>query len=197
MNVFIISCSHRKQSQSFKVAKYIEEVLKSQEHQVYHHDCGMNPLPMWTPERIGGEWATWDSVSQELNEADALILVTPEWNGMSTPQAKNLFLLVGGSKAIAHKAGLIVSVSAGRGGAYPIVELRSSSYKNTKINWIPEHLIVREVESVLNDKMAESKSDQWIRDRIDFTLTHLSIYSEGLKRIRAQLPKDSRFGNGM
>ena len=115
---------------------------------------------------------------------------------MATPQSKNLFLLAG-QKELGHKAGLIVAVSAGRGGAYPIVEIRSSSYKNTRINWIPEHLIVRGVESVLNSEQAESVSDTWIRDRISYALTHLSLYAEALNQVRTKLPSDSRFSNGM
>jgi hypothetical protein len=90
-----------------------------------------------------------------------------------------------------------VTVSAGRGGAYPIAEIRSSSYKNTKINWIPEHLIIREVNSVLNQHEAVSESDSWIRDRINYALTHLELYAGALSQIRAQLPNDSRFTNGM
>ena len=48
----------------------------------------------------------------------------------------NIFLLCGNGE-FSHKPGLIVSVSSGNGGAYPIAELRSSSYKNTHIMWIP------------------------------------------------------------
>ena len=40
---------------------------------------------------------------------------------------------------------LIVSISSGIGGADPI-ELRSSSYKNSHILWIPENIIIRNVE---------------------------------------------------
>jgi hypothetical protein len=40
---------------------------------------------------------------------------------------------------------LIIAVSGGAGGgAYPVAELRMSSYKNSRICYLPEHLIVRQ-----------------------------------------------------
>ena len=93
-----------------------------------------------------GVWGeTWNSISENLSNADGFILVVPEYGGMATPAAKNIFLLSGNGE-FAHKPGLIVSISSGNGGAYPIAELRSSSYKNTHIMWIPENIIIRNVE---------------------------------------------------
>ena len=92
------------------------------------------------------------------------------------------------------------SVSSGTGGAYPIAELRASSYKNCRIAWIPEHLIVRHADSVLNTPEPIESSDQadlWIRDRVDFALEHLTLYADALSKIRDRLPEDTRFGNGM
>lgn len=196
MKHVIVSCSQRQDSQSLKVARYLETQLISKGEEVFLHDCGLDPLPLWGTDQTDSAWIKWKTLSQFLVDAEAFILVTPEWGGMATPQSKNLFLLAG-QEELAHKAGLIVAVSAGRGGAYPITEIRSSSYKNTKVNWIPEHLIVREVEDVLNTERANSVSDTWIKDRIDFALTHLTLYAEALNQIRSRLPKDSRFNNGM
>lgn len=197
MKVAIISCSHRPQSESHKVSKYIENNLINRGLHLFRHDCGQKPLPLWTPELDESDHELWNQMSTHLKEADGLILITPEWHGMATPQAKNFFLWVGGSMLLAHKPGLIVSVSAGRGGAYPITEIRSSAYKNSKVNWIPEHLIVRQVESVLNTEEPESKGDQYIRDRIDFALTHLVLYAQAMSKLRDCLPHDPRFGSGM
>ena len=196
MKYVIVSCSQRRDSQSLKVARYLEAQLSGKGDEVFLHDCGLNPLPLWGTDQTDPAWVQWKHLSQALIGAEAFILVTPEWGGMATPQSKNLFLLAGQAE-LAHKAGLIVAVSAGRGGAYPISEIRSSSYKNTKVNWIPEHLIVRGVEAVLNGVQADSASDTWIKDRINFALTHLGLYAEALGQIRSRLPKDSRFGNGM
>ena len=56
---------------------------------------------------------------------------------------KKIIDIACGSGEFAHKPGLIVSISSGNGGAYPISELRSSSYKNSHILWIPENIIIR------------------------------------------------------
>ncbi len=44
---------------------------------------------------------------------------------------------------------MIVAVSSSSGGAYPIVELRASSDKNTRLCFIPDHVIVRSVGRML------------------------------------------------
>lgn len=197
MKCFILATSHRSSSQTAKVCQYISNRLVEQGHDVSFHDCGVEPLPMWSPDREGPLWRDlWQGVAEKMESADALILGTPEWHGMATPQAKNFFML-SSSQQLGHKPGLLVSVSAGKGGAYPIAELRASSYKNNRIVWLPEHLIVKEVGSVLNQDEAESPSDVWIRDRIDYALSHLSLYATALSSIRDQLPEDARFTNGM
>ena len=127
MKHVIVSCSQRQNSQSFKVARYLEAQLIGKGEEVFLHDCGLNPLPLWGTDKTDPAWVKWETLSQALVTAEAFILVTPEWGGMATPQSKNLFLLAGQAE-LAHKAGLIVA-GAGRGGAYPIVEIRSSSYK--------------------------------------------------------------------
>ena len=53
--------------------------------------------------------------------------VVPEYGGMATPNSK--IFLVFNNGELFHKPGLIVSISSGNGGAYPVSELRSSSYK--------------------------------------------------------------------
>ena len=91
----------------------------------------------------------WDPVSAELKAADALVVVSPEWGGMATPGVKN-FLLNCTADEIGHKPALIVTVSASRGGSYPVAELRMSGYKNNRVAWLPEHVIVQHAGSNLN-----------------------------------------------
>ena len=67
---------------------------------------------------------------------------------MAPAGLKNFFLLAGST--LAHKPAMIVGVSSGRGGRYPIAELRSSSYKNTKVVYVPDHLYIDKCEDMLN-----------------------------------------------
>lgn len=100
---------------------------------------------------------------------------------------------------LSHKPALIVGVSSGDGGAYPVAELRMSSYKNNKLCYMPEHLIIRHVESVLNDNADNnSEADAYFRERIDWTLTQLKAYAIALKQVRdSGVTQTDKFANGM
>lgn len=204
MKISIISGSHRLQSQSFKVAQVIERSLM--EHKLcnatYLLNLAGNPLPLWD-EGIGAGDPAWkarlEPISKELSESDAFVVVSPEWHGQVPAGLKNFFLLWGKGE-LAHKPALIVTVSSGDGGAYPVAELRMSSYKNNRICYIPEQIIVRNVEKVLNDDPAanNASADAYFRDRIRYVLTLLKEYALALRQVRASGAGDrSVYKNGM
>ena len=154
-------------------------------------------MPLWSPDKKNGKgvWGeTWNSISKNLESSDGFILVVPEYGGMATPAAKNIFLLCGNGE-FSHKPGLIVSVSSGNGGAYPIAELRSSSYKNTHIMWIPENIIIRNVEEFNPGSHGKNIPD-WLDDRIDYVLNLLLAYASNMKPLRTIINRKD-FGNGM
>ena len=137
---------------------------------------------------------TYGYTERLLESSDGFILVVPEYGGMATPTAKNLFLLCGNGE-FAHKPGLIVSVSSGNGGAYPIAELRSSSYKTTHIMWIPENIIIRNVEE-FNPNSHGKNIPPWLDNRIDYVLNLFLAYVENMKPLRDKINRKD-FGNGM
>jgi multimeric flavodoxin WrbA len=152
-------------------------------------DLGETPLPLWDPDvrRFAGPWERlWRPVSERLTESTGVILVTPEWAGMVPAALKNVFLLCERNE-LSHKPGLIVALSSSQGGAYPVAELRMSSYKNTQFCYIPENIIVRDVRNVLNDYdhpnniAAEEIS---LRRRMKYALTLLVEYADALKAVR-------------
>jgi hypothetical protein len=105
-----------------------------------------------------------------------------------------------GKGELAHKPALIVTVSSGDGGAYPVAELRMSSYKNNRICYIPEHVIVRNVESVLNDNEADNNpvTDQYFRGRFAYALGILREYAVAMRQVRASGATSLNvFKNGM
>ncbi len=203
MQVVIISGSHRLNSQSSKVAGYLAQAVTAADSaaEVVVHDLGVDPLPMWdmdvwnAPEKHEPHWGP---LSRRLQAADAIIVVAPEWNGCAPPAVKNLFLFAG-NNLLAHKAGLLVSVSGSRNGAYPIAELRASGYKNTRICYIPEHVIVRDVNQVLNPGEPASEDDRYLRERIDYAVKLLLAYGRALTTVRETpgLVDHARFPNGM
>jgi NAD(P)H-dependent FMN reductase len=199
MKISIISASHRKNSQSKKISGFLQNYLSNidSKSNTYILDLADAALPLWSPEKKEGKgiWGeTWNSISENLNNSDGFVLVVPEYGGMATPAAKNIFLLCGNGE-FAHKPGLIVSVSSGNGGAYPISELRSSSYKNTHIMWIPENIIIRNVEE-FNPGAHGKNIPEWLDNRIDYVLKLLLTYASNMKPIR-EIVNRKDFGNGM
>ena len=199
MKISIISASHRKNSQSKKISNFLLNSLSNLESELdaIVLDLADAALPMWSPEKKDGKgiWGdTWNSISSNLNNSDGFILVVPEYGGMATPAAKNIFLLSGNGE-FAHKPGLIVSISSGNGGAYPIAELRSSSYKNTHVMWIPENIIIRNVEE-FNPGNHGKNIPKWMDSRIDYVLKLLLTYASNMKPIR-EIVNRKDFGNGM
>lgn len=197
MNIVIIAGSQRPQSQSAKLAGEIQARLQS-EHGCDIIDLGERPLPFLDFAPSEADKQHLDQLSSTLTTCDALVVIAPEWHGMAPAALKNFFLHFS-SGQLAHKPALLVAVSSGDGGAYPIAELRSSSYKNSRICYLPEHLIVRHVESVFNEDTSQNneKSQQYLSQRLDYALSLLTIYGENFSNIRAALPDGSEFANGM
>ena len=199
MKISIISASHRANSQSKKISDFLHNNLLNNklDLEIFSLDLADASLPLWSPEKKNGKgiWEeNWSSISDNLNNSDGFILIVPEYGGMATPAAKNIFLLCGDGE-LAHKPGLIVAVSSGNGGAYPIAELRSSSYKNTHIMWIPENIIIRNVEEFNPGNHGEN-IPEWLDNRIDYVLKLLLAYTSNMKPLR-ELINRKDFGNGM
>lgn len=189
MKYAIISGSHRPQSQSGKVARFVAARLQALEpaSSSYLLDLGKTPLPWWDEGVWRGDPAimdAWGPVSAELAGSGAAIVIAPEWGGMVPAALKNFFLLAGDG-CLYHKPGLIIGVSASRNGAYPVAELRVSSYKNTHLQYISEHVIVRQVGDVLNAEAPQSDDDRALRRRLDYSLAVLGEYAKALGQVRA------------
>ena len=202
MKFFILSGSHRVEAQSLKVANYVKSVLTG-EHagaEAHLYSLNGNPLPLWDEVNGGAPDALWDPISAELKAADALVIISPEWGGMATPGVKN-FLLNCTADEIGHKPALIVTVSATRGGSYPVAELRMSGYKNNRIVWLPEHLIFQNIGDNLNspDGTADLvREDAYLRKRLRYSLRLLEEYGAALKQVRASGVVDHKtYRNGL
>ena len=204
MNITIVSGSHRKVSQSIKIAKATKSALKPfkecDEANIF--DLANNPLPLWNEDlrKVGNPSnSLLESVSKKLAYSDAFIIISPEWHGMVPAGLKNFFLMWGKGE-LAHKPALIVTVSSGDGGSYPVAELRMSSYKNNRICFLPEHLIIRNVESVFNDNEIDnnSSSQEYFENRLDYCLKQLLTYGKAFQQIRkSDAVSIKKYGSGM
>lgn len=204
MKITIVSGSHRHNSQSCKVADHIQSSLLEEklcdETEIYSLEG--NPLPLWDQGIWDGEekWETLLAPLREtLQQSAAFVIIAPEWHGQVPAGLKNFFLIAGKNE-VGHKPALIVTISSADGGAYPVAELRMSSYKNNRICYIPEQVIIRNVESVLNADPADNNADadSYFRERISWSLQVLKAYAEALKSVRESgITHNDKFGFGM
>jgi len=202
MQITIIVGSHRHGSQSSRVGGYIARDLVRLDPTVAVDtiDLAGNPLPLWDERAWSGESdlaAAWKPYRDLLRRADGFVIVTPEWAGMVPPGLKNL-LLYAGAREVGHKPALLVAVSAGRGGSYPVNELRTSGYKNNRLLPIPEHVLVQDVADTLVGDEPSGERDAWLRRRITFADRVLLEYARALAPIRASgLTEHADFPYGM
>jgi azobenzene reductase len=196
----IINGSHRQTAQSRKVALYLAEAWKklnpANESDVIH--LTGNPLPLWDDDAWTGKSERnkmWEPYGARLAKAEVMTVVSPEWHGMAPSGLKNFFLYWS-TKEVGHKPALIVTVSASRGGAYPVNELRTSGYKNAHVLYIPDHVIVREAEKMLNPE-SSGNDDDYLRRRIDFSLKILGDYGKAMTPVRQGITYPKEFVNGM
>ncbi|MBT5228781.1 MAG: NAD(P)H-dependent oxidoreductase [Methylococcales bacterium] len=204
MKITIVSGSHRAPSQSEKVARYLESVITKENDnvEVYFYNLANNPLPLWD-QSIWESDQTWIDrlapIKEELASSDAFIFVVPEWHGMVPSGFKN-FLLMFNRFELGHKPALITSVSSGIGGTYPVTELRMNSSKNNRLCYIPESLIIRNVEQVLNEDPKDNteEEDSYYRGRISWCLDILVGYADALKAMREKITvHHDDYSNGM
>jgi azobenzene reductase len=203
MKYVIISTSHRKESNSIKLSSFLKEELIQQEKNadIEILDLATAQLPFWddrmwekTSNPLKEKWAP---ISQMLQMASGFILVIPEWNGM-TPAALHNFFLFCSTRELGHKPALIVSLSTGIGGAYPVAEIRSIGYKNTGICYMPSHLIYRYVQNFLDKDKAHDQDIIMMRKRTEMTLGLFRTYCKNFENIRKEDCFDyKKFPHGM
>ncbi len=198
--IFILCGSHRVQSQSARMGGHIAPLLESAGGIPDLFDLGKTPLPLWREDfwaspRTG--WEDWDAVAARLQAADGLIIVCPEYHGMVPAGVKNFFLLAS-AKELADKPALIVTVSAAMGGTYPAAELRMTSAKNNRLCYMPDTVILREVEQLFQDAENPTETDRYLEGRLRHDLYLLTIYATAFRQIRDARARDlDRYPFGM
>lgn len=189
LQICVISGSQRKNSNSLKVSKLVQNHFKNNpeysEPSLVNLERQELPLwddSMWKPEsKLQNIWKPYGDL---LSASDGVVIVTPEWSGMVPAALKNFFLYCSGEQ-LAHKPGLIISISSGMGGSYPVQELRSSSYKNTRINYVPDHVIIRHVGQFLSEfEDPKSEAINSLKKRFFYNLDILGVYAKSFRDIR-------------
>jgi NAD(P)H-dependent FMN reductase len=94
MHIFILAGSHRDQAQSSKVAHFVQAQLDRiyPDASNYILNLATQSLPLWDDGMWNNESDFYQEVApirtpiaKELEAADAVVVISPEWHGMATP----------------------------------------------------------------------------------------------------------------
>lgn len=181
MNVCVISASMRKKSQSRKVSDYLCRRLNAFNNNAWVLDLYETKLPMFDDGETQAE--NINEVLRQIDDAEAYVFVSPEWNGMMSHGLINMFHYV--KHQMSNKPAMLVGVSSGRGGAYPIADMKLLGQKNKHFVISPENLIVSNVKEIFNDdSQDENIPDILVKKRADYSLRVLVEYAKALKQVR-------------
>ncbi len=145
MKIAIISASHRQNSRSRQVANWVAESVQQFEMKPTILDLSELDLPFWNDKfwsKESSDFIQWAPTSDLLRECDGVVMISPEWAGMIPPMLTN-FLLLCANQELSYKPSLLIGVSAGASGTYPIAQMRMSGSKNNQMIYLPDHIIVR------------------------------------------------------
>ena len=197
LNICLLVASHRANSQSRRIADYMNQHFLAGKATLI--DLYQSKLPLWDGEPLAPGSTEEQNVAEvkaRTEAADAFVFIVPEWHGMVPAGLKN-FLLWCGMKELAHKPVLLVGVSASAGGAFVIAELRHSGYKNSRLLYLPEHLLLRDANDLWVGQEGRM-SDVYLEKRTRYALDQLITYTEALKPVRDRLCAGlADFSNGM
>lgn len=191
MNIVIISGSTRPNSQSVKVAGVLQRKLVGKA-EVELLDLAEHKLPLYDD----GKHQSWADLSTRLQAADGCIWVVPEWNGSAGPGIMNFLAYL--KQELNHKPVLLVGVSSGIGGAYPLAQLRAFGAKNSRAVFVPEALRFMHVKELFNgpEPDQENATDVTMHQRADYALTVLLAYATALQTVRNQVIDGPRYPTG-
>jgi azobenzene reductase len=199
-NIAIISGSHRAGGTSHLVAAKIVDILARDLPTCVAEVLSLSDIPFWD-EGLGGDetlsdkWSIWQAMAGRLRRADGLVIISPEYGGMVPPRLTNFLLLCSGEE-IGHKPALAVAISSSRGGAYPIAQLRSFGFKNNHVCWLPDHLIVRDVDDTGGPELLAGTG--YVGRYALYCLKLLDGYASALKVVRSSgLVDNESFPYGM
>ena len=193
MHITIISASTRNNSESRRVSDYISTRLKNIDIENSILDLNEKRLPLYDDTEQGPWLPMWQEMSNQLNQSDGFIFVSPEWDGMFSVGLHNMFHYT--DQEMADKPVLLVGVSSGRGGRYPLQQMRTMGYKNKHFVVIPENIYFDHIKESLVDG---SLTDKRNTERTDYALRVLIEYAKALTQVRTSGVIDyEKFPNGL
>ncbi|MCZ8518046.1 MULTISPECIES: NADPH-dependent FMN reductase [Paenibacillus] len=123
MKITIVTGSNRTDASSTKLSRYIGKVLEESGAEVTLFDLFERPLPFYSPD-ITGDDPNLAAFRQALNEADGIVLSTPEYHGSLSGVLKNALDWVG-FEQFDGKVTLSVSSAGGAVGVSSLQQLQT------------------------------------------------------------------------
>lgn len=202
VKIVLVAGSVRRNAQTHRIAEIAERELQRLGAETDLISLRDIDVPLWSEEKGAADkpadsfWATdWPALSARVAAGEGFVFLTPEWHGMATPHLKN-FIFCCENRELAFKPAYLVTVSGGVGGTHPIAELRISSYKNTYLHWLPEHLIVRDA-AKFRPGEADDAAPPWLAPRMTHGLELLCAYAKAARPIRETVVDLDLLRNGM
>ena len=200
LKIGIVIGSIRKKSESGRIGAYIEKLFDEMDSGVSLELFSLRDidLPLWNEDKWVKDselQAFWKPHSDKLKACDGFVIISPEWAGMVPPHLKNFLLMCDGGE-LAHKPAQLVTVSSGMSGAYPVAELRMSGYKNNFLWWMPDHVILRQVEGLFASE-PPTDLDGRLKARLIYALTFLVETAKAVGPVRDRLQNLKLYKNGM
>lgn len=181
--ITIVSASTRSNSQSLRMSKYLQKVLDNFGADASILDLNELKLPVYDDSGEGAWKSDWDKASKQLEQSDGFVVVSPEWGGMASIGWFNMLHYV--DKEMAHKPVVLVGVSSGMGGAYPLAQMKSMGQKNKHFVLVPENLRLMNVEKLfVSESVDEDSADKSVKLRAEYTMKMLIEYAHALGPIR-------------
>jgi azobenzene reductase len=124
MNVVIITGSNRQGSTSTKLSRYIAAVLTSQGIKAEVYDLHEHPVPFYSPDEDHSGDANLSRLRNMLQQAQGIVLSTPEYHGSISGVLKNALDHLG-SHEFSDKPVLSVSSAGGAVGVSSLQHLQT------------------------------------------------------------------------
>jgi NAD(P)H-dependent FMN reductase len=186
MKITVINGSNREGAQSFRIAEWLQDRLKSNDVEVDFVDLRKVDMTFVPDEYWAGQSDKAKAMADEyakLSSSDGVVIVTPEWGGAASPILKH-FILMSEKSSFSHKPVLVFGVSATHtGGIRPIEDIKHL-FKNARGVFVPEPIVINDVSNFLEGEDRDEKREDYITKRTDYALSLLLEYSKALKQVR-------------
>ena len=189
MKILILAGSVRKNRKSINVCLYLENQLSNLGIQVDLLDMTENPLPVFDDfvEENPDVMKITEQISMRLENADAMILVTPEYNGSFSGVLKNTLDYFWAE--FARKPIGIAAVSAGRMGGINASTQLQHVILSLRAYPLPIKLLVPDVENTFDSNLNPIKDDiinntsQFIKELLWFANALANAKTEDAKEM--------------